>query len=73
LSFRPKRIIASFPRADTLRSGLRRLRYRIQGLDCPLFFYTRAQVSRLADELGAPRSRVDLMGQLHLACFDFKR
>jgi SAM-dependent methyltransferase len=70
LRFSPKRIIASFPRAGTFRSMVRRWRYRIQRLDCPLFFYSEAQIETFGQTLGAVRTSNANIGQLHLVCFE---
>jgi SAM-dependent methyltransferase len=70
LQFSPNRIIASFPRTGTLRSMVRRWRYRIQNLDCPLFFYSAEQIQTFGRELRAVRTSNAIIGQLHLARFD---
>lgn len=70
--FEPRRIIASFPRSGTFRSMLRQARYRMQGLDCPLFFYSQAQIETFGSKLGAQRTVNAIMGQLHFTYFDFR-
>ncbi|TAK84352.1 MAG: class I SAM-dependent methyltransferase [Betaproteobacteria bacterium] len=68
LLLEPKLIIASFPRAGTLRAWLRVMRYRLQGLDCPLYFYTGEQIAGYAREMGVNHLFME-MGQLHFAKF----
>jgi SAM-dependent methyltransferase len=70
--FEPKRIVASFPRRGTLRSTLRQWRYKLQRLDCPLFFYSREQIEKFGSDLKALRTRSTVMGQLHFAYCDFR-
>jgi SAM-dependent methyltransferase len=70
--FEPKRIVASFPRGGTFRSTLRQWRYTVQRLDCPLFFYSRADIERLGRELGAKQTINSIIGQLHFVRFDFQ-
>jgi SAM-dependent methyltransferase len=69
--FAPKRIIATFPKAGTLRCHVRQWRYKLQGLDCPLFFYTVGQLEAIGQELGASRTHIQPMGELHFAVFAF--
>jgi SAM-dependent methyltransferase len=69
--FEPKRIVASFPRRGTLRSILRQWRYKLQRLDCPLFFHSREEIEKFGSDLKVLRTRSTVMGQLHFACFDF--
>jgi ubiquinone/menaquinone biosynthesis C-methylase UbiE len=69
--FEPKRIVASFPRSGTFRSALRQWRYKVQRLDCPLFFYSRAEIEKLGSELHATRTYNSIIGQLHFTYFDF--
>jgi SAM-dependent methyltransferase len=71
-SFDPKRIVASFPRKGTFRSMLRQLRYKLQRLDCPLFFYSRNEIERLGSDLRASRTSNSIIGQLHFTYFDFR-
>ena len=68
---RPKLIVASFPREGTVRAWLRRARYKAQGLDCPLYFYTAEQVERYGKALGVRRVAQRIMGQLHFASYWF--
>ena len=70
-SFSPRKIIVTFPRQGTLRAGLRVLRYKIQGLDCPLYFYSREQILGLGKELGAKNTTTQIMGELHFTVFEF--
>jgi SAM-dependent methyltransferase len=70
--FGPKRIVASFPRQGTIRSAVRRLRYQLQRLDCPLFFYHREQIVEFGRELQARRTVNRIIGQLHFAYFDLR-
>jgi ubiquinone/menaquinone biosynthesis C-methylase UbiE len=70
-ALRPKLIVASFPREGTPRAWLRRARYRVQGLDCPLYFYTARQVECYGRALDARRVSQRVMGQLHFASFWF--
>lgn len=67
----PRRIVASFPRAGTLRSVVRRWRYRAQGLDCPLFFFSEGQIETFGRDIEARRTSSVIIGQLHFVCFDF--
>lgn len=69
-SFQPKKIIVSLPREGTLRSYIRRLRYKVQGLDCPLYFYTPKQISGFGKALGAKHTSHYIMGELHFTVFD---
>lgn len=71
VAYTPKRIIASFPRESTLRSYIRRLRYWMQGLDCPLYFYTPQQVRNIGKGLGARHTHLEVMGELHFAVYEF--
>jgi ubiquinone/menaquinone biosynthesis C-methylase UbiE len=64
----PRMIVATFPREGTLRSWVRRLRYRLQGLDCPLYFYSKGDVVDVAGHLGMTAD-VRVLGQLHFAVF----
>jgi ubiquinone/menaquinone biosynthesis C-methylase UbiE len=45
-----QKVIASFPGVSLVRSPLRKLRYRLRG--CPVYFYSREQVERIAREAG---------------------
>jgi len=71
LLFRPRKIIASFPRRGTLRCYLRQLRYKVQGLDCPLYFYNPKQLSTYGDQLQCRHTNRKTMGQLHFCVFEF--
>lgn len=64
-ALQPKRIVVSYPKAGTLRSHLRRLRYRVQGLDCPLYFYEPGQIEELGDEIGYGDTRIHALGELY--------
>jgi len=64
-SLGPKRIVVSYPKARTLRSLLRRARYRLQGLDCPLFFYEPAQIRQLGADVGYADTQILNMGELY--------
>jgi SAM-dependent methyltransferase len=67
-----KRVYASFPRAGTLRCELRKLRYKVQGLDCPLYFFTPEQVDQYGYQvMGAQKVTQQLMGELHFAVYEF--
>ncbi|MGE0201810.1 MAG: class I SAM-dependent methyltransferase [Candidatus Melainabacteria bacterium] len=70
-SFSPKVIVASFPREGSFRAWIRRLRYVVQGLDCPLYFYWPKQIEEYGKRLGAKTTRLQLMGELHFAEFEF--
>lgn len=69
--FEPAKMVGTFCRAGTLRSYLRRARYKIQGLDCPLYFHERDAVEAVAAELDATSLHIDLMGQLWYTVFEF--
>ncbi len=69
----PKKLVVSFPKAGTLRCALRRIRYKLQSLDCPLFFYRPEQICELGEKLGADRVEIRSMGQLHFTVFHFSR
>lgn len=69
--FEPAKMVGSFCRAGTLRSYLRRARYKIQGLDCPLYFHEREAVEAVATELDAEDLDIELMGQLWYSVFEF--
>jgi len=71
LQFSPKIMIGTFCRAGTIRSHLRKLRYKLHSLDCPLFFYTAEEVRAIADNVGARGCAVALMGELHYAVMTF--
>jgi len=71
LLFTPKKIIGSFPRSSTLRCYLRQLRYKVQGLDCPLYFYTPKQLSTYGEQLQCRETNRKTMGQLHFCVFEF--
>ncbi len=70
--FEPKRIVTSFPRRATFRSALRRWRYTLQRLDCPLFFYSGDEIEKLGSELKARHTHNSIIGQLHFTHFDFR-
>jgi ubiquinone/menaquinone biosynthesis C-methylase UbiE len=70
-TFSPRYIVVSFPRAGTLRSWVRRLRYRVQRLDCPLYFYTPEQIRQIGSDVGAKKTEFKTMGELHFAVFEF--
>ena len=64
-TFGPQQIVVSYPKAGTVRSQLRRLRYRVQGLDCPLFFYEPAQIRSLGEAVGYSHTQIRSMGELY--------
>ena len=64
-TFGPDRIVVSYPKAGTVRSQLRRLRYRVQGLDCPLFFYEPEQIRRLGESVGYAHTQIHSLGELY--------
>ena len=69
--FEPKRIVASFPRKGTVRSLVRQWRYKLQRLNCPLFFYSQDEIEKLGSELRTRQTRNTIIGQLHFTYFDF--
>ncbi len=71
-SFKPKKMIASFPREGSARAFIRRARYKVQGLDCPLYFFTPDQVRELGKKIGAVKTDVSLLGELHMAVYHFE-
>ena len=71
LRFSPKIMVGTFCRAGTLRCYLRQLRYKLQGLDCPLFFHTEESVQNIGKKLGAKKTTVRTMGQLHFTVMEF--
>lgn len=71
LKFKPKMIVATFCRAGTARCELRKLRYKLQSLDCPLFFQTEADVRAIAQRVGATSCEIETMGQLHFTVMRF--
>jgi len=71
LRFNPDKILVSFCRAKTPRTYIRRLRYKIQGLDCPLFFYTQKEIQEIGEQLGAKSTKIQILGTLHFTEFSF--
>ena len=71
LRFKPDKIIVSFCRARTLRTYMRRLRYKLQGLDCPLFFYTQNEIQKIGEKLDAKSTKIQIVGTLHFSEFNF--
>ncbi len=71
-SFKPKKIIGSFPREGSARAFIRRARYKVQGLDCPLYFFTPEQVRELGKKIGAVKTDVSLLGELYMAVYHFE-
>ena len=71
LSFSPQYMIGTFCRAGTLRSHLRKLRYKLQSRDCPLFFHTEHQIREIAEQINASSCNIRRMGQLHYAVMTF--
>lgn len=69
-SFNPKKVVVAFPKQGTLRCYLRQMRYKVQRLDCPLFFYTREQIRDLKTKTGAKKIEIRSMGQLYYAVYD---
>jgi SAM-dependent methyltransferase len=63
-------VIATFPRAGTLRALARRVRLSLKG--CPVYFYTREKLETMAVECGANISAYEEIGQLHCAVFEKK-
>jgi len=70
-SFSPRYMIGTFCRARTLRSQVRKLRYKLQSRDCPLFFHTEDQVQDIAEQVGASSCNIRRVGQLHYAVMKF--
>ncbi|MDR1731741.1 MAG: class I SAM-dependent methyltransferase [Synergistaceae bacterium] len=62
-----KRFIATFPRAGTSRSLLRTLRLVLKG--CPVYFYSKAKIARMAERCEARISRCETVGQLFCVVF----
>jgi SAM-dependent methyltransferase len=56
-------IIASFPRAQTLRAAVRKIRLAVRG--CDVYFYSREAVERLLRESGFVEIRIIRLGQLY--------
>ncbi len=71
LEFSPKMIVASYCRAGTVRCTLRKLRYKVQGLDCPLWFQDEARVREIGREIGAKATEVSIKGQLFFTVYRF--
>lgn len=65
----PLVILVAYPRAGTVRSAIRKRRYRMQGLDCPLYFYTPEQVHEMGRAIGSHFVEQRIMGQLHYAAY----
>jgi SAM-dependent methyltransferase len=59
--------IATFPRAGTLRSYLRKARLSLKG--CPVYFYTKERLEFLAQSCGTGVERCAVIGQLFCAVF----
>ena len=58
-----KSVIATFPRAGTVRSCLRRCRLSLKG--CPVYFYTKKDIEKLSDACGLLVKHYEKIGQLH--------
>jgi SAM-dependent methyltransferase len=71
MRFSPDKIIVSFCRAHCFRRYLRQARYRVQGLECPLFFHTREDIMGFGKELGAKRTEIKILGSHFFAVFSF--
>ena len=56
------KFIATFPRAGTLRSTLRRLRLKLQS--CPVNFFTIDKVNHLIKKAGFSQMKYEIFGQL---------
>jgi 2-polyprenyl-3-methyl-5-hydroxy-6-metoxy-1,4-benzoquinol methylase len=57
------RAIMSFPRLYTWRAPVRKARLSLRG--CPVFFYTKGQISRLLEEAGFESHTTTKVGKLH--------
>jgi len=68
-SFNPKHIVVSYPKAGTIRSQVRQLRYQVQGLDCPLYFYTPQQIRQLGESVGYTQCDIQEMGELYFTVY----
>ena len=71
LKVSPEQVIVTFCRANTIRSYLRQARYKIQGLDCPLFFYSQNEIRQFGEQLGAQSTEIKIMGQLFFTVYRF--
>lgn len=71
LCFSPDKIVVTFCRKNTYRKTVRELRYKIQGLDCPLFFYSEKQIQDMGTKLGAKKTTIETMGALSFTVFHF--
>ncbi|GHV44074.1 SAM-dependent methyltransferase [Synergistales bacterium] len=61
------RVIATFPRARTLRALIRRVRLYLKG--CPVYFYSRSDIDGMAAACGAAVSEIEVIGQLYCVVF----
>ena len=57
------RFLSAWPRAGTLRAGIRKARLTVSG--CPVYFWTRAEVDRYLAEAGFRVENCEVHGQLY--------
>jgi 2-polyprenyl-3-methyl-5-hydroxy-6-metoxy-1,4-benzoquinol methylase len=55
--------LSAWPRAGTLRAGIRKVRLKADG--CPVYFFTQAQVDDLLQRAGFRVETREILGQLH--------
>lgn len=70
-TFSPQKIVISYPKQGTLRSIVRQLRYKIQRLDCPLYFYTPAQIEAMGKAIQAKTTQIEEIGELYFTVYHF--
>jgi ubiquinone/menaquinone biosynthesis C-methylase UbiE len=51
------KVVASFPGVSPIRAPLRKLRYALR--DCPVYFYTGAELRQICHEAGLAKFRID--------------
>jgi hypothetical protein len=56
-------VIATFPRAGTLRAGVRRVRLALKR--CPVYFYSPELIEDMARGAGLAVTKREIIGQLH--------